>query len=68
MWLHNWKCVADRSSDKVTVVPDDELESLGLSADHKTWEAPDGTTYVCNGGFSAVTVNGVGTVVCGSST
>jgi hypothetical protein len=50
------------------LVPESELESLGVSADHKTWQAPDGTIYKCTSGFYATEVKGVGTVWCGSAT
>jgi zona occludens toxin (predicted ATPase) len=46
------------------IVPDSELELLGVSVDHKTWEAPDGTIYRCDGGFYATTVKGQGTIWC----
>jgi hypothetical protein len=46
------------------IVPDSELESLGVSVDHKTWEAPDGTVYRCDGGFYATKVKGQGTIRC----
>jgi hypothetical protein len=50
--------------NQITIVPDRELELLGVSADHKTWEAPDGTIYRCDGGFYGIKVKGRGTVRC----
>jgi len=50
--------------NQITVVPDSELELLGVSVDHKTWEAPDGTVYQCDGGFYAINVKGQGTIWC----
>ena len=53
-----------QSHNQITIVPDSELELLGVSVDHKTWEAPDGTIYQCNGGFYAIRVKGQGTIWC----
>jgi hypothetical protein len=50
--------------NQITIVPDSELELLGVSVDHKTWEAPDGTIYRCAGGFYAIKVKGQGTIWC----
>ena len=54
----------ESNCNRITVVPDTELELLGVSADHKTWEAPDGTTYRCDDGFYAIKVKGRGTIWC----
>ena len=51
--------------NQITIVPDSELELLGVSADHKTFEAPDGTIYQCDAGFYAINVKGQGTIWCG---
>jgi hypothetical protein len=54
----------ENNCDQTTVVPDSELELLGVSADHKIWQAPDGTTYQCDDGFYAIKVKGQGTIWC----
>jgi hypothetical protein len=58
--------IVDRKMKTVDpiILPDSELTSLGVSVDHKTWEAPDGTIYRCDGGFDATKVKGQGTIWC----
>ena len=57
-------CADGEGNCNQITVPDSELELLGVSVDHKTWEAPDGTIYQCNGGFHAIKVKGQGTIWC----
>ncbi len=54
----------ESNCNQIIAVPDSELELLGVSADHKTWEAPDGTIYQCEGGFYAIQVKGESTMWC----
>ena len=54
----------NRPHNRITIVPDGELELLGVSVDHKTWEAPDGTIYQCDSGFYAIKVKDQGTIWC----
>jgi hypothetical protein len=60
----NPSMAAKMPMNQTTIVPDSELELLGVSVDHKTWEAPDGTIYHCDGGFYAIKVKGQGTIRC----
>jgi hypothetical protein len=50
-------------ADLPSTVPD-ELQALGVSPDRKTFEAPDGTVFQCDGGFYGIVVNGAGTIFC----
>lgn len=58
-------CANGEGNCNQIAVPDSELGLLGVSADHKTWTAPDGAIYQCDGGFYAIRVKGEGTLWCG---